>query len=407
MKWLNYFIMFLVISYFLALITAKIYSPFWFHQPVYHVYDVYPRIRWSREPYIKRKRAPKCGIFCKPNSIETTNEPKLDTFTNLLQGHYLDNTTHLYYQTVETIQKIIHTGSYISGYYEERLQEPIFNKIVDKDVVYGMITSRPTNLFFLKFSSKNFQIHFMDFISVHEKYKKENISRNLIQTHIYNHSVLDPQFSGVYVFKKEVELCRGIVPLIESKSYTFVLKKTPIKSLPYNYSTKCLNKTHLDLWRAIYVQMTNQYEICVLPEIPVTIEWLKNERYIIYISVYREEGVENIHGVYIFEDTCVSWEQDLEKPRMLRLAASMVFGVHMHDPHGLYYFRGFLHSLKSLILDRKDFGILEIPNISDNDIILERWREKYTMRNETAFAYYFYNLVYPNMPIYPNNVIIL
>ena len=73
----------------------------------------------------------------------------------------------------------------------------------------------------------------------------------------------------------------------------------------------------------------------------------------------------------------------------------------------LYYFRGFLHSLKSLILDRKDFGILEIPNISDNDIILERWREKYTMRNETAFAYYFYNLVYPNMPIYPNNVIIL
>lgn len=189
-----------------------------------------------------------------------------------------------------------------------------------------------------------------------------------------------------------------------------MLKKTPLARLPVNYSIKCLNhKTSIDVWRVLYEQMKAQFEICVLPSFPITLEWLTNERYMIYISVYNDKKQEIIHGIYIFEDTFVSYEQDIPSPFMLRLAASMVFGEqgHTHDIHHLYFFRGFLHALHAIQLDKKKFGVLEIPNVSDNGRLLDRWRERYELRNETCIGFYLYNMVYPNMPIKPNRFLVL
>jgi hypothetical protein len=402
----------------IALISAKLYSPFWFHQPVYHIYEIYPRIRWSRAPYIKKIQPPKRGIFCTPNDVITTRieDQQLKLFIDLLQGHYLNNDTNLYHHNEQTIQKVLTNGSYISGYHETELTEPAFHKKLNITVAYGMITSRPIDLFFLGFPAANLSVHYLDFICVHEKYRhhpSSSISRNLIQTHIYNHYHYhhpspDTTFNGVYLFKKEIDMCKGIVPLLQTSAYTFILQPTSISRLPANYSIKCLNKSKVDLWREIYAQITRQFEICAMPSFPITVEWLSNERYVVYLAVYKEEKQEKIHGLYVFEDTHVSYETEMEKPHMLRLAASMVFGSdHMHDVNHLYFFRGFVHSLGALLLDQKKYGILEIPNISDNGFILERWREKYELRNETKIGYYLYNMVYPNMPIHPNRFLCL
>jgi len=408
--WLSFILLSIMAVLFLALIVAKLHSPFWFHQPVYHIYEIYPRISWSRAPYIKRLRPPKVGIFCIPNQIKTVNQLKnLPQFVELLQGHYLDNDTNLYHHTINTIEQVLYNGCYLSGYFETKLVEPTFHKSLNPDVLYGMITSRPVDIFFLSFAGKNLTIHYFDFICVHEKYRTKTISRNLIQTHVYNHMLQDPSFAGAYLFKKEVELCKGIVPLIQSTAYTFMLTTTPLAPLPVNYSIKCLNnKTSIDVWRVLYEQMKKQFEVCVLPNFPNTTDWLTNERYIIYISVYKDKAQEKIHGLYIFEDTYVSYEQDIPCPFMVRLAGSMVFGEgHTHDVNNLYFFRGFLHSLKAIQFDKKKFGVLEIPNVSDNDILLERWQERYELRNETLIGYYLYNMVYPNMPIPSNRFLCL
>jgi len=399
----------------IGLIVAKLHSPFWFHQPVYHTYEIYPRITWSRAPYIKRTRAPKIGIFCMPYQIKTTallEHSNVKPFIDLLQGHYLDNDTNLYHLNMNTMNQIMYPSSacYFSGYFETKWIEPTFHKGLHTEEIYGMITSRPADLFFRDFPSHNLSIHYIDFICVHEKYRtNKSISRNLIQTHIYNHRVQEPTFTGAYLFKKEIELCKGVVPLIQTSAYTFMLTNTPIKEsrLPPQYSIKCLNhKSSIDVWRVLYEQMNAQFEICVLPSFPITFEWLTNERYIIYISTYKEKKEEKIHGVYIFEDTHVSYEQDIPCPFMLRLAGSMVFDE-VPRTHDLFFFRGFLHALHAIQLDKKKFGVLEIPNISDNDILLERWRERYELRNETLLGYYLYNMVYPNMPIQPNRLLVL
>jgi hypothetical protein len=156
-----------------------------------------------------------------------------------------------------------------------------------------------------------------------------------------------------------------------------------------------------------------QYEIVCLPELAQSLNWLKNERYSIYVTMYKtHDGLDNIHGLYVFENTHMSWDDDtLQHKNMIRLVASMIFDkVHTHDLNHLLFFRGFLnclHSYMRMMEKKTDFGVLEIPCLSDNGVLLEKWREKYETRNETVSAYYLYNLIYPKSPIHSSNMFIL
>jgi hypothetical protein len=410
---LTYILYFFIVLYILCLIIAKIYSPFWFHQPVYHIYELYPLLSLTKTPYIKQRRSPSHGIFCNTKEIVSSYIDEIsDTLWSsivfLLQGHYMDGQYMLHHVSVPTIQKQLYGKSFISCFWEERIKESSWKSELDIENLYGFLGSSPKVLHFLQYPEKNLIVHDMSQMCIHEKYKPRQLIRQMIQTHIYHHRQRDPEFSGVYVFQKHKELCKGIVPLVKYQVYTFVLRNTAIHKLPNYYSIRRLNATHIDVWKAIYVQMTNQFDIALLPDMAYTLDWLKNERYFIYSTVYRESNTEQIHGVYFFEKTNISWEEeDLEKPHMLRLTGSMIFGNHGHDDYKILFFRGFLNCLNDVLKDQKDCGILEIPCISDNDILLAKWQAKYEMRNVTDCAYYLYNMVYPKSPILESKIIIL
>ena len=411
-----YLLSVIFVFYVSFLICAKIYSPFWFHQPVYHMYEIYPKISFSKQPYWKKIRLPTNGIFCDTKHIITTptveiNELTWEMILHFIQGYYVDPEFVLNHITLPVLKDKLYADSYLSIYYESIIKEDklsVFIESRDTEHLYGVLASRPIHIRFSKYVEKNCIIHDIIFICVHDKYKKKNISRNLIQTHIYHHSLRQGKTCG-YVFQKHIDLCKAVVPLVKYHTYTFVLRDTTIHKLPRNYSIRCLNKTHIDLWRGIYIQLTLQFEVSLMPDFQYTLDWFKQERYIIYVTVYTEQKVEHVHGVYIFEKTCISWDNDkLEKPHIIRLAASMNFAkMHTHDSKHVLFFRGFLNCLNSFLLDKKEFGILEIPCISDNDLILSKWQEKYELRNVMQSAYYLYNIIYPGSPIQTNKFIIL
>lgn len=406
---------FFFVFYVVLLICAKVYSPFWFHQPVYHYYEIYPRISFSKTPYWKKKRIATNGIFCDTKHIVTTairdaNDNLLEKTVGLIQGHLMDTDAVLNHRTVPFLKKQLYGDSFLSCYYEDKIVEvdKVFLETSDTDNLYGILASRPVIINFAKFPEKNTMIHEFLYVCVHDKYKKKNISRNLIQTHIYQHQHQSSNnIASGYVFQKHLDLCKAVVPLVEYVTYTFVLRDTPIPKLPTNYSIRSLNTTHVNLWRGIYAKILSKYEVSLLPEFHFTLDWLKNERYSIFTTVYKKENNEHIHGVYVFENTCISWENErLEKPHMVRLAASVDFGENT-DYEITLYFRGFLNCIKTYLVDKKEFGILEIPCISDNHIILERWQNKYELRNSSPSAYYLYNLIYPSSPLPPSQFFIL
>lgn len=412
-----YILAFVFVSYIILLICAKIYSPFWFHQPVYHIYEIYPKLTFSKEPYWKKKRIASDGIFCDTKHIRTTAisdvpESLWEKTTTLIQGHYMNTDAVLNHTTIEVLKKKLYGESYMTCYYEDKIVQipdkivqikKSFLEILDTDYLYGVLASRPL---VVSFKNKNFHtiIHEFLYICVHDKYKKKNLSRNLIQTHIYQHQTINGTPAGGYIFQKHLDLCKAVVPLVRYDTYTFVLRDTRIPKLPIHYSIRCLNTTHANLWRGIYAKILATYEVSLLPEFHYTLDWLKNERYIIFATIYKEENVEHIHGVYVFEDAGISWENEqLEKPHMVRLAAT----VNFVKTSEFLFFRGFLHCLKTFLGDKKEFGILEIPCISDNHIVLDKWREKYELRNSSPSAYYLYNLIYPPSPIHPSQFFIL
>lgn len=408
----SFFIMF---SYVVSLVFAKMYSPFWFHQPVHHIYDLYPKL--CRQPFWKHSKYK--GSYWDPKHIVTVPATELTLKTwlqveNLLQGHYLDQEFMLNTISVPMIQNILHGDSYISLYWDTTrvLQEEHLKEEFDLDNLCGCLSSRPLQVYFNHFPESNVLIHGIQWICTHDKYKEKHVSRKLIQTHSIQHCIKSPTFSGGYIFLKHHDLCKAVVPLTCFKTYTFVLRDTRIHKLPIMYRLRRLKITDERLWCEIYSQITTQYEIACLPEVTQSLSWLKNERYTIYVTMYRdlEKKVENIHGVYVFENTNVSWDDDtLKNKKMIRLAASMIFGkVHKHDLNHVLFFRGFLNGLNAYIQQSNfHFGVLEIPCLSDNRLILEKWREKYETRNETLSAYYLYNIVYPMSPIPPSNMFIL
>jgi hypothetical protein len=402
------------VAYMISLICAKLYSPFWFHQPVYHIYELYPKLSFSKQPYWKKTRPPTNGIFCDTKHIVSSPITDMknevwEKVLHLIQGHYMDSEFVLNHMSMSTMKKKIYGESFLSCFYEDKIMSPSFIETIDTENLFGLLISRPLIVHFLKYPEKNTVLHEFVFVCVHENYKKKNISRNLIQTHIYNHYHYHHHETKGYVFQKHIDLCKAIVPLVQYQTYTFVLRDTYIRKLPRNYSIRCLNTTHIDLWRGIYAQILLQFEIALLPEFHFTLDWLKNERYTIYVTVYRVENVEHVHGVYVLENTHLSWESEsLEKPHMVRLAASVNFSRKRERNDIMLFFHGFLNCLNSFLLDnRKEIGILEIPCISDNDLLLSKWQEKYEMRNVTESAYYMYNLIYPNSPVRADSFIIL
>jgi hypothetical protein len=268
-----------------------------------------------------------------------------------------------------------------------------------------MISSRQTSIFFNDHSDMNHSIHYIDFLCLNDANKNAKNYRSLVKTHIYNHSNIESNHMYSYIIKKEVELCKDVVPLCKYDTFTFIIQKTPITNLPYNYYIRQLDSTQVETWKTIFYQLTQTFSVSILPSFENTINWLTNERYLIYTLSYKTDSL-NLLGIYIFEKTHISMEKIDNKNELLRLSASMIFD-RWHLSYVDLFFKGFLHCTKQIFLDNKKIGVLEIPNISMNNIILTKWQEKYTFHNNTETALYSYNLIVPNSPINSNTFLCL
>lgn len=409
--WYNYFFYLIFILYILFLIYAKVHSPFWFSQPVLHNYELYPVMRRliTSIPYYRYTIKPKFDSYCNTD-IYTFQNTEINTLLKdkiikLLQGHYYDNEYILYHINSIQLNIILTNNSFISCLFEKKLIEMNyeFSEKYNNEIL-GIVSSRNTNIYFNAFPQMNSSIHYIDFLCVNDEHKKPNNYRSLIKTHIFNHSQLESSHSYSYIIKKEISLCKDVIPLCEYKTFTFNIQKTPIQNLPYNYYIEKLDSNRIEIWKTIYYQLTNLFVISIIPPFEQTIEWLKNERYIIYILTYKTNTL-NILGVYFFEKIFISIENiENNKNEMLRLTASMIFDNY-HFTYTELFFKGFLHACKNIFLDHKKLGVLEIPNISMNNIILDRWQEKYSFHNCTDTALYSYNLIIPFSKVIENNVI--
>ena len=399
----------------------KLQSPFWFHQPVYHTYMLYPKTFgfWSRPYIIKHIQQIKPNLYSDFFHVKTLAYSDLTPtqktlFVSFLQGHYLDSDAFLYdisERTLDTCLAGQKYSSFVSFYFEEKTEEERKNNTFSLKTSFQSepISCMTTNQQYIWFSqwthysetqqSLYFPLYVWDFNCTHRDHKMSHISRNVIQTHLYNQYQTSPV--EACIFKKEVTKCIGMIPLVEYETYTFFIKKTPISKLPIGYKIKRMETRTINAWVELYTelpQLQSFFDICLMPSLNNTLESIKQESHYVILLICSLSGRETVKGLYIFKDMYTVWDQPdtkLQQKRTIQCVSSVCYDM----SETLYFFRGFVHSIKELYYQKKNYGVLTIEHNSHNELILQRWNEKYAMHMRIPTTYYLYNMVYPKSPI--------
>jgi len=398
----------------------KIQSPFWFHQPVYHTSAVYPRtFGFASKPYVvKAVTRMKPNMFCDFTHIQTYPYTNLSThqktdMVTLLQAHVLDSETFLHDVTTKSLDCVL-TGqkhqSFVSFYCLETTRETRtkYNQFaLERSLSTTPIACLATHQQYVWFALPEHQcvpVYMWDYNCVHRDHKSQHLSRYMIQTHLHRQYQYVPSIP-VSIFKKEVTRCEGVVPLVAYQTYTFFIQKTPISKLPLGYKIKRIDTRTMNAWVELYTQLPHlpAFEVCLMPSLNNTVQAITNETYYVILLVCTLTGQEVVKGLYVFKDVYTLWDQhpDITQKRTVQCVSSVCY----EPSESLYFFRGFVHSVKELYYLKKDYGVLTIEDNSHNCMLLARWREKYPMHMQTFTGYYLYNMVYPRSSVKPHRFV--
>jgi len=303
-------------------------------------------------------------------------------------------------------------------------------EIGTNNIPFGVITSRAFHIEISPRSSlgkETISAYFLDFVCVKRDLhpeKQSEINRKMFQTHEYNQRIKNPSVR-VSFFKKEVELCHGIVPLMTYKTYIYVIPT--IKLLNYYvkgaYGVKGtvganLNKDvqviriyrdNLDILidilgissknGAITDSVYSEFDLRIIPDISVIIEQIKTE--IMYVFVLKRKN--DILAYYFLKNAFTCFEsREKTGNATLSLIASFCnmnnISIYSQD---LFYW-GFLYVLRDIMRIRNQirYNTLYIDCISHNGIIAKKFS---VLTNSSPKshenAYYLYNYVIPWTPV--------
>ena len=408
---------YLIITLFLLTIFfyIKIRFPFWNVQPVFHSYDFWRY--YTRTPFVIQKSYPLKTKFCKFENVlsltqsEISNE-NITKCVDILQCHYISSDRVLFTIDSKTLQSLLlgNDGSPLLSFYLEKkylIVDDLSNNsnsqiVIEKNPI-GVMVSRPVHFYFISSLSKlsnneTSYTHILgnvwDFICINREHKNKKLSRNLIQTHEYNQRLKYPD-SPISIFKKETELCEGIVPLTKYKTYTYYLRNIQLEKLPEHFIITRIQKENQDILFDFLTGLSNSsspkfFTFCAIPNISNLISIINNND----LYVYCLRRGQHVYGIYFIKDNHINYE-DFENGNALQLIAS-IDNSNSPELFGL----GFMQTIRSIFrLKKKKFQLMLIEETSHNIRLLREWNKKFSPILENDTAYYLYNFVFPGSPI--------
>jgi len=415
-----YIFLLVLLTFMIVFIVIKLKYPFWNTQPVFHSYDFW---RYFTKTHFPIQRGyPIKTKYCNFKCVETfdyydCNEFQKKDFINLLQCYYIPDESALFVFNLENLEAYM-TGhsspSYLSFYKDDfyvDLQQKSLLKPNNMDSTFienikkpvGCISAR-TVVIYLEKIEKTF--YFWDFICVEREKASKNLSRFLIQSQEYrqrqysmdnvllsNDTIEKPILGSI--FKKEVDLCEGIVPLLTYTSEIFLIKNEILKKLPHHFVLIEINRENIHLLIDFLEISKTKFEIFGITETS-NFTGLIEKR---LLMVYCIQKAKDIYAVYFFRDSRTQYDG---KGVLLSFCGS----IHNSNSLDLFYM-GFLHSLRSILKKMSLFSLLSIENISHNVFIYEKYKINSYSYGVSNSAYYLYNYVVPKQPFIVSNVFLV
>lgn len=408
----------IICLFFILFVYSKLRYPFWNLQPAFHTYDFWRY--FIRTPFVIQP-----GFPTKTKYVDTkvrtcvfldSSEIDLSKMANLLQCYYVSSDKVITLTDASNIY-IELTGqshpSFLSFYEEDQYQnkegsnstEIIDNQIVIHREPLGCMTSRAIRLFMWDKQNEihSYYAYYWDHICFHRDFQDKHLTRNLIQSHERYQRIYNPDIP-ISLFKKEIHLCEGIVPVVKYSIYTFPLHRVKAPPLPeYFYITRIVQE-NADLLSDLLYGMVHQetlsqkhsdFRFCVFPEHSVLDNLIKHNH--LYVYVLRKH--KHPYAYFFFRNTRTSYDT-VEEGNVLECIGSIMNmqGI-VQETQSTFFaaFLGALHNIQQNI--SISYKFLVINQISHNHVLLERWTWKYTPIFTNDAAYYLYNAVCPGIPI--------
>lgn len=379
----------IIITITLFFIYVRLKYKFWALQPVFHFYDIY---YWVVNVGIINKELPTINKYVNLNKIKTQTLQEVNKLTKsqiitFIRLNYFRNNENKYEPRTENIIPYFighNFPSYWSYFIEtELLLDNKTGNTITHDKIIGIITSRPLHVHIKHNKTYSaFDVYYVDYLCVHNRWRRRNIAPQLIQTHEYNQSHNNKHIC-VSLFKREEELT-GIVPLTIYKTYCFDMKKWKHPS-PLNPNIHLVTGDKQNLYYLThFIQETkHKWDILIYPEVSNIIELVSTDNLFIKMLIINSVIV----AVYIFRKTRTYIEKDKE---IISCIASINGNVLTTDE----FISGFKISLYSIICKHINFKYLTIEDISDNNCIINNLCVKTPPNIISPMAYFFYNFAY-------------
>ena len=393
----------------------KIKYPFWNIQPVYHTYD-YWRYLYTT-PFIVQNGQPWKTKFYSPKQVETfaladCTDPIIDNAVNLLQCYYIDHENILFTITKSALQSYLAgciSSPFVSFYRETTYYKPQPDTLETTETPVGVMVSKPVHIYYINpdrntntamFST---MAYYWDFICVHRDYKKKHLSRKLIQTHEYNQRVREPDIK-MSLFRKEITLCEGIVPLCQWNTYGYYLRNITLDPLPEHFHVVRIEKENIDILldflHTIHTLGSEQspFEFIAIPDIGNITSMIKTHS----LHVFCLKQGKHVYGLYFIADSYTNYE-NIENGNTLRCVASF-----SNTESSELFALGFMYSIQIMMKNKQTkYQILFMDECSHNNGILLHWNKRFSAFIENNCAYYLYNSVYPRSPLASNQCLFL
>ena len=415
----QYIVVLITIIYVIFYGYIKIKYPFWNNQPVYHKYDLW-RGFWSDPFYIYKYRPIKTKFY---NSINVTTIPYLDANTEqkgqvlqLLLSNYISNDRILLTMQEKNLDTSYagHTDTpffsvYIDKNFKVEENLDLSKNIIVNNSVIGSLLSNPVKIYYQGSPQDKvyteLPLYYMDYLCVHRELdhnKKSKVIRELFQTHEYNQRLYNQSVLGS-LFKREIDLLEGVVPLVQYTTYIYYLHNVIFPPLPAHFEIVQITgetmdlltdflfvQTHLDL------EKSNHLTLLSVTSLGNYIETIKQNT--TYIFCLKKGSF--VYGMYFFKDAKMQYE-DLEG-NTLHFYGS----VCNTDTAKLFYW-GFLHSICLILKKQKEYKMLLFENLGDNTVLHRMWRQKNSPTLENKTAYYTFNWIWPGSPLQPERCLFL
>ena len=195
----------------------------------------------------------------------------------------------------------------------------------------------------------------------------------------------------ISLFKKEIHLCSGIIPLTKYKTTSYYLKPPKLHRLPHHMHVQHIVKTNihivLDLLEGLPINQS--FEFMGLMDLGVLLNLIVTNQLYCFCLKYKRA----VLGYYFFKNANLQYEDLATRSSD---CDTLHFIASYNNSRSIESFiLGYIHSIKAILKLKKTFRMLLFDDIAHNGLIQPSWKSVNQPIIETDCAYYLYNMVFP------------